>query len=330
MQYIVLDLEWNQSPFGKEDELKNMPFEIIEIGAVKLDENLNEVDTFHELIKPKVYKDLHYKTKQIVNLTMEELEKGKPFTEVMKAFLAWCGEEYIFCTWGVMDLSELQRNMEFYGMGEVYTTPLKYYDIQKFFSLLHEDGKVRRTLHHVIEYLQLKEELRFHSALNDAIYTAQVIKHIDFEHIKKNYSIDCYHIPATRKDEIHAVFDTYEKYISRGFKTRDDMMKDKEVLALTCYQCNKNCHKKIRWYSTNNAKTYYALGICKEHGYLKGKIRAKQAENGLYYAIKTTKLVDEDGAQKVRDRQIQLRAKRRERRKRIAEEKRLNNAIKTQ
>lgn len=321
MNYIVLDLEWNQSPLGKEFEIKQLPFEIIEIGAVKLDEQLHEIGRFHKLIKPKVYKELHYMTKQIVNLTTADLNKGEPFAKAIRAFLAWCGEEYIFCTWGNMDLLELQRNMKYFGMGEVCTTPLKFYDIQKFFSLLYEDGKQRRTLHYVVEYLHLEEELQFHSALNDAVYTAKVIKNIDFEHIKKNYSIDCFHIPANKKEEIHVVFDTYEKYISRGFESRDELMMDKEILALECYVCKRKCRKKIRWFS-NNAKTYYALGICREHGCLKGKIRAKQAENGLYYAVKTTKLVDETGADKVREKQNLLREKRRERRRRIAQEKR--------
>ncbi len=36
MEYIVLDLEWNQSNTGKEDAVEKLPFEIIEIGAIKL------------------------------------------------------------------------------------------------------------------------------------------------------------------------------------------------------------------------------------------------------------------------------------------------------
>ena len=36
MNYIVLDLEWNQSNTGKEQEVKMMQFEIIDIGAIKL------------------------------------------------------------------------------------------------------------------------------------------------------------------------------------------------------------------------------------------------------------------------------------------------------
>ena len=38
MNYIVFDLEWNQCPYGKERENRRLPFEILEIGAVKLDE----------------------------------------------------------------------------------------------------------------------------------------------------------------------------------------------------------------------------------------------------------------------------------------------------
>ena len=44
MNYIVLDLEWNQ---GSRPVPKDVPtFEIIEIGAVKLDEQFHIVDTF--------------------------------------------------------------------------------------------------------------------------------------------------------------------------------------------------------------------------------------------------------------------------------------------
>ena len=40
MNYIVFDLEWNQSAEGKECSVEHMPFEIIEIGAVKLNSQI--------------------------------------------------------------------------------------------------------------------------------------------------------------------------------------------------------------------------------------------------------------------------------------------------
>ena len=44
MNYIVFDLEWNQSPGGKKWSNSRLPFEIIEIGAVKLNEKKEIVD----------------------------------------------------------------------------------------------------------------------------------------------------------------------------------------------------------------------------------------------------------------------------------------------
>ena len=63
MKYIVLDLEWNQCPGGKEKENKELPFEIIEIGACKLDEDFNIIDDFQRFISPVVYRSLHKITK---------------------------------------------------------------------------------------------------------------------------------------------------------------------------------------------------------------------------------------------------------------------------
>ena len=44
MNYIVFDLEWNQSPGGKRWSNSRLPFEIIEIGAIKLNEEKEIVD----------------------------------------------------------------------------------------------------------------------------------------------------------------------------------------------------------------------------------------------------------------------------------------------
>ena len=39
MDYIVMDLEWNQNPYGKNNHHPDIPFEIIEIGAVRVTED---------------------------------------------------------------------------------------------------------------------------------------------------------------------------------------------------------------------------------------------------------------------------------------------------
>ena len=113
MNYIVLDLEWNQSNTGEEAAAKKLPFEIIEIGAVKMNEKFEILDHFHRLIKPSVYREMHHITKELIHLDMEDLNQGNSFPGAAGDFLKWCGEDRIFCTWGPGDLTELQRNMRF-------------------------------------------------------------------------------------------------------------------------------------------------------------------------------------------------------------------------
>ena len=113
MNYIVLDLEWNQSNTGEEPEVKEIPFEIIDIGAIKLNSDRSMIDEFNQLIKPTVYLHMHKITSKLIHLHMRDLQKGRPFKEVMNEFLEWCGDDYIFCTWGPLDLYEMKRNINY-------------------------------------------------------------------------------------------------------------------------------------------------------------------------------------------------------------------------
>ena len=43
MNYVVVDFEWNQRMFARNPADNRIPFEIIEIGAVKLDNDRNKI-----------------------------------------------------------------------------------------------------------------------------------------------------------------------------------------------------------------------------------------------------------------------------------------------
>ena len=69
MNYIVFDLEWNQGREGKYGRNhEEIPFEIIEFGAIKLDENKNVIGEFHQLVKPSVYKNMHHIIEKVLLL----------------------------------------------------------------------------------------------------------------------------------------------------------------------------------------------------------------------------------------------------------------------
>ena len=86
MNYIVMDLEWNQGFRGRDRESETIPFEIIEIGAVKLNSDFYETGTFSRLIKPQIYREMHQITSQLVHINMLQLQREKSFVEVMEDF----------------------------------------------------------------------------------------------------------------------------------------------------------------------------------------------------------------------------------------------------
>ena len=313
MNYIVLDLEWNQSARGKAHSLADMPFEIIQIGAVKVDNQFHIVDVFAEIIRPRAYTQLHSKVKDILDISMDELMHGRDFAPVMKDFLEWCGSDYIFCTWGSMDLMELQRNMKHYKVENTFPKPFLYYDLQKLFSISFSDGKTRVTLHNAIDELQLTDDGGYHTAVNDARYTARILGELDMDKVKQFYSIDTYRIPDNRKEEIHMNFGKYEKYISRGFANREVAVSDREVRSCKCFICGKAMKRNIKWFATNG-KTYYGLFTCEEHGMIKGRFKTKQNDNQKYYVVRIMKCTDEAGAEKIRFRQKKEREHRKMRR----------------
>lgn len=314
MNYIVFDLEWNQCPDGKQHENPALPFEILEIGAIKLNSEKEITDRFHEYIRPTVYRRLHHKTQEILHLSSDRLNRADTFDQVIQRFQKWCGEDAAFCTWGSLDLLELQRNMRFHNVSNFFPFPLKYYDIQKLFSLAFEDGKSRKTLEYAVDFLSLEKSIPFHEALSDAHYTALVMRHMTDEQIHTWFSIDYFRNPKKRKEEIYTVFENYSKFVSKEFSSKTELMRDRKVASTRCYLCGKHAKKKIRWFQSGG-KNYSCLAICPEHGYLKGKIRIKKNEEDTgFFCVKTLKLIDENRAKEVTERQEVLRERKRIRR----------------
>ncbi len=300
MDYIVLDLEWNQSNTGREPEVKEIPFEIIDIGAVKLDGDRKEIGRYDQLVKPAVYKQMHKVTGNLIHLQMKDLQAGKPFTEMIPEFLSWCGEDYIFCTWGPLDLLELQRNMHFYHMKPLSESSVRFLDVQKLFSIAFFPGQSagqRHNLEYAIDFFGIEKDVPFHRAYSDAHYTARILELLPRE-VLLNYSIDTYVLPKTRQEEIHVIFHDYMKYISREFEDKQTALADWEVISTKCYLCHRNLRKKIRWFSPNG-KHYYSVALCPVHGYMKSKIRIRKSESGKVYVVKTSKFIKEEDFQKL-------------------------------
>ena len=179
MDYIVLDLEWNQPMSYNSSAYKSVGgkllFEMIQIGAIRLNERLEITDSFNQLIQPTHYIRLHPRIRRITGISQEDLCDAPQFAEAAENFRQWCGSDCVLVTWGCDDISVLQQNLDFFG----FSDPLPaMYDLQRLYGELVKDTKNRAGLKSAMEHfdIQPEEEHPFHNALNDAYYTALVFK----------------------------------------------------------------------------------------------------------------------------------------------------------
>lgn len=189
MNYIVFDLEYNQALSSNRENKPSIPsnltFEIIQIGAVKLDKNLAAVSNFNELIKPEVHIDLHPYIKEMTGITEEQLNAGKPFKEAYTEFMDFIeSDKTILCTWGTGDMRELFRNVEYHGFN-TSSIPKKYINLQSYATkYLNYSKGLNVGLRNAVELLGIPITYEFHDAFNDAFYTAEIFKRIYNKRIK--------------------------------------------------------------------------------------------------------------------------------------------------
>ncbi|WP_035289074.1 3'-5' exonuclease [Clostridium sp. KNHs214] len=188
MNYIIFDLEFNQGWDKQENKViinsKN-PFEIIQIGAVKLDENLNMVSSFNRLVKPKTYRQINPYVRKITNISMKQLNEAEDFKNIWKKFMKFFTDDRnVLGVWGTSDIKELLRNIEYHKL-DSSIVPREYINIQyyasKYFNL-HKGKNI--GLKNAVELLNITVNNEFHDAFYDACYTVEVFKKIYNEKIQ--------------------------------------------------------------------------------------------------------------------------------------------------
>lgn len=182
MEYIVFDLEFNQGfdrELNKTVSNERCPFEIIQIGAIKLDAHFNIIDTFNSFVKPEIYKSIHPFVGKMTGITFNHVKDAPNFPQVYKEFKKFIStKKPILCVWGTADLKELHRNINFYGLPSK-TLPKEYINIQKHASEYFNNPSGKSIgLQNAISILGIEEGKSYHNALNDAYYTAQVFMRI--------------------------------------------------------------------------------------------------------------------------------------------------------
>lgn len=244
MRYIIFDLEWNQ-PFDEAATIQEPVYltgEIVEIGAVKLDENFCPMDELRLYITPKFYTKMHKQIAALTGIHDKDLaERGIPFPEAYQKFVSWCGEEYAFMTWSMNDMPMLIDNMILHGI-DVSDLP-ECYDIQRIFSREIMRGETRYSLDTALTLLKEKGDTS-HDALHDARNTAKVCDHLDLEEYLHEYT-----------SKVFA-----EKPTGTRYETRKQILSDPSLSEFYCPWCGKPI-KCEPWISLGG-NTHVAYGVC--------------------------------------------------------------------
>lgn len=246
MNYIIFDLEWNQPP--QEEATATEPVyltgEIIEIGAVKLDEHFAMVDGWKRYIRPQVYPRMHKRIASLTGISDRVLsQEGVPFPQAFREFQDWCGEEFAYMTWSMSDLPMLIDNMRLHGLD---TSQLPCcYDLQRIFAreILRESR--RCSLDNALALLGEKGDTA-HDALNDAKNTAKICDHLDLGSYLDEYTAQPFAQPAPE----------------RVYETLSQLLEDTALRSFSCPWCGGEVTGEP-WVPDGHF-SYLSQGICPE------------------------------------------------------------------
>lgn len=236
MQYIVIDLEWNGSYSKKAHGYFN---EIIEVGAVKVNERMQILDEFRAAIKPVVSKKLSSIVTDLTNITAEELEDGTTFAGMMRQLSRWIGSEpSTVLTWSTTDLLVLMENCRFfYGQQEIPFLK-NYMDFQVYAQQqMSVDTSQQLGLARAGELLGIPEDdMSLHRALDDSKLTAAILQ--------KVYDADSFSAAILPVDKEFYKRITFKTTI---IKDLDDPRVKRSELCFNCPECGQNMKRKGSW-----------------------------------------------------------------------------------
>ena len=287
MNYIVMDMEWNQPWPGSPSAKKVLPVqirgEIIQIGAVRVTEDQQVADEFQIMIKPKYYRHLNRRVSKLTGIKEARLrEEGIPFPEAMEQFRRWCGEDIVFLTWGFDDIGILRENLMLFGLDTGFTD--RWYNAQMMFNAQTDGSTSQKALKTAMEIFEIEATRPAHDALGDAYHTALICARLDLRKGIGEYE-------AALKDHENG-FHGAELPGCIARKVFYDYA-DKRA-ALSAMSGEENicpiCESRMlgsRWFAQPGHR-YMDLATCPEHGKFLIRVRLSQQPDGTIRVSRLT------------------------------------------
>ena len=280
MNYIVMDMEWNQPWPGSPSAKKVLPVqirgEIIQIGAVRMTENGEVADEFQVLIRPRFYRHLNRRVSKLTGIKENRLrDEGIPFPEAMEQFQAWCGEDIVFLTWGFDDIGILRENLLLFNLDTGFTD--RWYNAQMIFNAQTDGSNSQKALKTAMEMLGIEATRPAHDALGDAYHTAQICAKLDLKKGMAEYD----EALKSHENGFHGAelpgciarkvfYDYADKWAALSAMSGEENL---------CPVCGGRMLGS-RWFAQPGHR-YMDLAACPEHGKFLIRVRLSLQDNGL-------------------------------------------------
>lgn len=185
MKHIFIDFEMNPVDKGFKKERRICAMEIIEIGAVMLDDDLREIGTFKKYIKPIYSSEIGERFTNLTGITTEMLQNEDHFPEALDTFVGWCvkntdpEEEFSVYAWSETDLYQLEGEIE---QKEIEISDDLDYIMDNWVDFQRKFGRIigikgQISLEKALDLSGLSFDGQAHDALCDARNTAMLFVH---------------------------------------------------------------------------------------------------------------------------------------------------------
>ncbi len=252
MNYISLDLEWNQAYQEKALAVQKrlasrLRGEVIQIGAVKLDEDGNMCGSYSITVRPRYYKKILRHVARLTGITQERADRGVSLPEAAESFRRFCGEDFCFLTWGPDDIPMLEDNFRVHKLDTSWLR--NTYDLQPIFNRQTTKSKNQPSLEFAMEYFGIPQNLPAHDALNDAYFTALVAARLDLRRGILEYT--------TGNEDVYLIKEIGNADTGgEGFAEPAAVIADKEAKSPVCplcarpLECGRTLHLRNQRYTT--------------------------------------------------------------------------------
>lgn len=287
VRYVVVDLEWNQYPKWIRTPVSSngvvMPHEIIQIGAIKVDQDFNPIDAFSVGVRLQGRRKLSKHVARVIQKTQEEIDQGYDFAEAYAFFEMWSAGADCFITWGRDDFRVLENNLAYYGLGRLDAN--RWCDGQLVYAQQVRGDRVQTSLANAASILGVEDSLTHHDALNDAYITVGVCACLRME---EGILEQKRHIPVVREVSeqkrenemfIHKKFRSVSS--EGGYETRalcKQICETKPLLCPTCEQAMKLEPSRIA-----NGERWMRMATCQTHGKHLVRFRIRHPAKGEFY-----------------------------------------------